>query len=103
MGSLTLTELFKGRYSFVAPRKYGGFFRKESEHRDFISIGTAAGRPWRPLPRMTLSREQTSQCLVTDAHENSMEVSSSYAEAAEKHSSACQKLFYTVLVSTCRF
>ncbi len=43
MGSLTLTELFKGRYSFVAPRKYGGFFRKESEHRDFISIGTAAG------------------------------------------------------------
>ena len=45
MGSLTLTELSKGRYSFVAPRKYGGFFRKESEHRDFISIGTAAGMP----------------------------------------------------------
>ena len=43
MGSLTLTELFKGRYTFVAPRKYGGFFRRESEHRDFISIGTAAG------------------------------------------------------------
>lgn len=43
MGSLTLTELFKGRYAFAAPRKYGGFFRKESEHRDFISIGTAAG------------------------------------------------------------
>ena len=43
MGSLTLTELFKGRCTFVVPRKYGGYFRKESEHRDFISIGTAAG------------------------------------------------------------
>ena len=43
MGSQTLTELFKGRYTFKAPRKYGGYFRKESDHRDFVSIGTAAG------------------------------------------------------------
>ena len=43
MGSLTLTELSKGRYTFKAPRKYGGYFRKDSDHRDFVSIGTAAG------------------------------------------------------------
>ena len=43
MGSLTLTELFKGRYTFKASRKYGGYFRKDSDHRDFVSIGTAAG------------------------------------------------------------
>ena len=43
LGSLTLTELFKGRYTFKAPRKYGGYFRKDSDHRDFVSIGTAAG------------------------------------------------------------
>ena len=43
MGSLTLTELFKGHYTFKAPRKYGGYFRKDSDHRDFVSIGTAAG------------------------------------------------------------
>lgn len=43
MGSLTLTQLSRGRVEFKAPRKYGGFFRKESEHRDFVSIGTAAG------------------------------------------------------------
>ena len=43
MGSQTLTELFRGRYAFKAPRKYGGYFRKESDHRDFVSIGTAAG------------------------------------------------------------
>ena len=43
MGSLTLTGLFRGRYTFKAPRKYGGYFRKDSDHRDFVSIGTAAG------------------------------------------------------------
>ena len=44
MGSQTLTELFKARrYTFKAPRKCGGYFRKESDHRDFVSIGTAAG------------------------------------------------------------
>ena len=43
MGSLTLTELAKGRLQFRAPRKYGGYFRRDQEHRDFVSIGTAAG------------------------------------------------------------
>lgn len=43
MGSMTLTELFRGRIVFSAPRKYGGYFRSENEHRDFVSIGTAAG------------------------------------------------------------
>ena len=66
MGSLTLTELFKGRCTFKAPRKYGGYFRKDSDHRDFVSIGTAAGAAaswlqsplWCPsracIPTMTL-------------------------------------------------
>jgi hypothetical protein len=43
MGSQTLTELFRGRFTIKTPRKYGGYFRKESDHRDFVSIGTAAG------------------------------------------------------------
>ena len=43
MGSMTLTELAKGRFQFRAPRKYGGYFRRQQEHRDFVSIGTAAG------------------------------------------------------------
>ena len=25
------------------PRKWGGFFRNDAEHRDFTAIGTAAG------------------------------------------------------------
>ena len=33
----------QGALTFKAPRKYGGYFRKESDHRDFVSIGTAAG------------------------------------------------------------
>ena len=43
MGSMTLTELAKGRLQFRASRKYGGYFRRQQEHRDFVSIGTAAG------------------------------------------------------------
>lgn len=43
MGSTELTKLLKGRLQFRAPRKYGGYFRRDAEHRDFVSIGTAAG------------------------------------------------------------
>ncbi len=50
VGSLTLTELAKGRLQFRAPRNYGGYFRRDQEHRDFVSIGTAAGA--RPLECM---------------------------------------------------
>ena len=43
MGSSTLTNLFKGEKVFKTSRKYGGYFRNEADHRDFVSIGTAAG------------------------------------------------------------
>ena len=43
MGSLTVTSWFKWEKIFKLPRKYGGYFRNEADHRDFVSIGTAAG------------------------------------------------------------
>ena len=43
MGSSTVTSWFKGEKVFKLPRKYGGYFRNEADHRDFVSIGTAAG------------------------------------------------------------
>ena len=43
MGSKWLTDLSQGRFTFRAPRKYGGYFRNDADHRDFVSIGTAAG------------------------------------------------------------
>ena len=43
MGSLTLTNWFRGEKVCKLPRKYGGYFRNEADHRDFVSIGTAAG------------------------------------------------------------
>lgn len=43
MGSFTITSWFKGEKQFKLPRKYGGYFRNEADHRDFVSIGTAAG------------------------------------------------------------
>lgn len=43
MGSKWLTDLSKGKVSFRAPRKYGGYFRNDADHRDLVSIGTAAG------------------------------------------------------------
>lgn len=43
MGSLTLTNWFRGEKVFKLSRKYGGYFRNEADHRDFVSIGTAAG------------------------------------------------------------
>ena len=44
MGSLTLTNWFRGEKVCKLPRKYGGYFRNEADHRDFVSIGTAAGK-----------------------------------------------------------
>lgn len=43
LGSQTLTQLFRGRFSFKLPRRWGGFFRNDADHRDFTAIGTAAG------------------------------------------------------------
>ena len=43
MGSKWLTDLSKGKVTFKAPRKYGGYFRNDADHRDMVSIGTAAG------------------------------------------------------------
>lgn len=47
MGSRTLTvtlnKLRWYRKPVKAPRKYGGYFRNDADHRDFVSIGTAAG------------------------------------------------------------
>ncbi|KAK9808763.1 hypothetical protein WJX72_003174 [[Myrmecia] bisecta] len=43
MGSNTLQALFGKWYTFKTPRNVGGFFRNDADHRDFVSIGTAAG------------------------------------------------------------
>jgi hypothetical protein len=49
MGSLSITNWFKGEKVFKVPRKYGGYFRNEADHRDYVCIGTAAGSP--SIPR----------------------------------------------------
>lgn len=41
MGSNTLSQIFKR--PIKASRKYGGYFRNDAEHRDYVSIGAAAG------------------------------------------------------------
>ncbi len=41
MGSSTLSQIL-GR-PVKAPRKYGGYFRNDADHRDYVSIGAAAG------------------------------------------------------------
>jgi Voltage gated chloride channel len=37
----TLTKVLG--FPVVAPREWGGYFRNDAEHRDFVLIGTAAG------------------------------------------------------------
>ena len=32
-----------GRFRAEMPRRYGGFFRNDADHREFTAIGTAAG------------------------------------------------------------
>ena len=44
LGSLSITEWLKGEKKFKIPRKYGGYFRSEADHRDYVAIGTAAGQ-----------------------------------------------------------
>lgn len=43
----TITELMQ-RFGYKreakAPHKYGGYFRNDADHRDFVGIGTAAGQ-----------------------------------------------------------
>lgn len=39
----TLTQLFGGRLKAKLPRRWGGYFREDADHRDFVAIGTAAG------------------------------------------------------------
>lgn len=41
MGSLRLSKLFKTR--FATKRKNGGYFRNETDHRDFTAIGAGTG------------------------------------------------------------
>ena len=41
----TLWELLKGKFTGKAPRKLGGYFHNDADHRDFTAIGTAAGQP----------------------------------------------------------
>ncbi|KAK9843640.1 hypothetical protein WJX81_000756 [Elliptochloris bilobata] len=43
MGSRTLTDAVRGRWRVRAPRRFGGYFRNDADHRDYVSIGTAAG------------------------------------------------------------
>ena len=43
----TVTELLQ-RFGYKKeakfPHKYGGYFRNDADHRDFVGIGTAAGQ-----------------------------------------------------------
>ena len=39
----TLTAMLGGRFRAEMPRRFGGFFRNDADHRDFTAIGTAAG------------------------------------------------------------
>ena len=43
MGSRALTDALRGRWRVRAPRHFGGYFRNDADHRDYVSIGTAAG------------------------------------------------------------
>ena len=40
----TLWELLGGKFTGKAPRKLGGYFHNDADHRDFTAIGTAAGQ-----------------------------------------------------------
>jgi len=42
MGSQTFTRWLGGR-RVAAPRRFGGYFRSDADHRDFVAVGTAAG------------------------------------------------------------
>ena len=52
MGSLTLTSLFGSKRVFKLRRTFGGYFRNEADHRDYVAIGTAAGES---LPHAALA------------------------------------------------
>lgn len=45
-----LHTIFRGKLSSKTPRKWGGFFRNDADHRDFTAIGTAAGTSITRLP-----------------------------------------------------
>ena len=60
MGSRTLTmtlnKLRWYRKPVKVPRKYGGYFRNDADHRDFVSIGTAAGEQLVPTVAAVFAR-----------------------------------------------
>ena len=48
----TVTELlhrFGYKKEAKAPHKYGGYFRNDADHRDYVGIGTAAGQSRLPI------------------------------------------------------
>jgi len=45
MGSRALTDALRGRWRVRAPRRFGGYFRNDADHRHYVSSGTAAGAP----------------------------------------------------------
>lgn len=49
----TITELLQ-RFGYKKdakfPHKYGGYFRNDADHRDFVGIGTAAGQSCLLIP-----------------------------------------------------
>lgn len=50
-----------GRFRCEVPRRFGGYFRNDADHRDFTAIGTAAGK------RLT---SVATHCLVPIRHQN---------------------------------
>ena len=59
MGSRTLTDALGGRWRVRAPRRFGGYFRNDADHRDYVSIGTAAGA----LPAITATTSLSTCCF----------------------------------------
>ena len=59
----TLTDLFNKygkRWQVKIPHKYGGYFRNDADHRDYVGIGTAAGQ----CPLSNLCKRITAYLLV---------------------------------------
>lgn len=59
----TLTDLFNKygkRWQVKIPHKYGGYFRNDADHRDYVGIGTAAGQ----CPSSTFYKRTNAYLLV---------------------------------------